>query len=104
MTPESTPENMRTPTVRQVPETELHQVVHGEHGDPHDVLGPHPHDGGVTVRVLKPLASRVVVRWDGAGSPGETELTHEHATSDLTEQMALSREVSLDLVGVLASS
>ena len=40
-----------------------------------------------------------------AGRPnGFAELTHEHATSDLTEQMALSREVSLDLVGVLASS
>ena len=53
---------------------ELTQVVRGEHGNPHGVLGPHPHDGGVTVRALKPLASRVVARWDG----GEAELTHEH--------------------------
>ena len=35
---------------------------------------------------------------------GFAELTHEHATSDLTEQVALRSEVSLDLVGVLASS
>ena len=31
----------------------------GLHHDPHRVLGPHPHDGGVTVRVLSPLAERV---------------------------------------------
>ncbi|MBB3043676.1 1,4-alpha-glucan branching protein GlgB [Nocardioides soli] len=63
-----------TPTALEVGTAELHQVAHGEHGDPHGVLGPHPHDGGVTVRVLKPLASRVEVRWDG----GEVELRHEH--------------------------
>jgi 1,4-alpha-glucan branching enzyme len=41
--------------------------------DPHAVLGAHPHDGGVTVRTLKPLASSVTVLY------GETrvELTHE---------------------------
>ncbi|WP_243060841.1 1,4-alpha-glucan branching protein GlgB [Nocardioides sp. SR21] len=54
--------------------TELGQIANGEHGNPHGVLGPHPHDGAVTVRVLKPLAAKVAVRWDG----GETDLTHEH--------------------------
>lgn len=40
-----------------------------------------------------------------AGRPnGFAELAHEHATSDLAEQVALRREVPLDLVGVLASS
>ncbi|GAA2154879.1 1,4-alpha-glucan branching protein GlgB [Nocardioides koreensis] len=63
-----------TPTVKPVPVEELDQVVRGEHGHPHAVLGAHPHEGGVTVRVLKPLASRVVVLHDGA----ETELRHEH--------------------------
>ncbi len=33
------------------------------HHDPHSVLGPHPHDGGVTVRTLRPWATAV----DGAG-------------------------------------
>jgi 1,4-alpha-glucan branching enzyme len=65
---------MTTPAVLPVSEAELQQVVRGEHGNPHRVLGPHPHDGAVTVRVLKPLASRVEVRWDG----GSAELTHEH--------------------------
>jgi 1,4-alpha-glucan branching enzyme len=64
----------QAPAVQPVSEAELSQVVHGQHGNPHGVLGPHPHDGGVTVRVLKPLASSVEVRWDG----GAVALTHEH--------------------------
>ncbi|WP_029150195.1 1,4-alpha-glucan branching protein GlgB [Microbacterium indicum] len=38
-------------------------IAAGEHGDPHAVLGPHPHAGAVTVRVLRPLARTVTVRW-----------------------------------------
>ncbi len=53
---------------------QLDQLVRGEHGDPHSILGGHPHDGAVTVRVLKPLASSVVIRHDGE----RTELRHEH--------------------------
>ena len=41
---------------------ELELLVRGEHGSPHSILGPHPHDGGVTVRAFKPLAKRVAVR------------------------------------------
>jgi 1,4-alpha-glucan branching enzyme len=73
MTAKDTPSSSQ-PAPQPVGTDELAQVVHGEHGNPHGVLGPHPHDGGVTVRALKPLASRVAVRWDG----GEVELTHEH--------------------------
>ena len=57
---------------------ELELVLRGEHGHPHAVLGPHPHDGGVTVRVFKPLAASVVVRWTVDGETSETPLTHEH--------------------------
>ena len=53
---------------------ELDQIVRGDHGHPHAVLGPHVHEGGVTVRVLKPLAERVVVRH----TAGDTALEHEH--------------------------
>lgn len=67
-----------TPTIKPVPVEELDQIVRGEHGHPHAVLGAHPHEGGVTVRVLKPLASRVAVLHGSAGSRAETELTHEH--------------------------
>jgi len=53
---------------------ELDQLVRGDHGHPHAVLGPHVYEGAVTVRVLKPLAERVVVRH----AAGETALEHEH--------------------------
>ena len=66
------------PAVQPVATAELHQIAHGEHGNPHGVLGPHPHDGGVTVRVLRPLASTVVVRWSTGSDSGEVALTHEH--------------------------
>ncbi|MCL8024723.1 1,4-alpha-glucan branching protein GlgB [Nocardioides bruguierae] len=52
----------------------LEQLARGEHGDPHGVLGVHPHDGAVTVRVLRPLATSVAV----SGAWGTTELAHEH--------------------------
>ncbi len=61
-------------TVKPVSTDELELLAHGHHGHPHSVLGPHPHDGDVTVRVLRPLASRVAIRHGGA----ETELVHEH--------------------------
>jgi len=60
--------------VLPVPREELDQIVRGEHGHPHAVLGAHPHDGGVTVRVLKPLASSVVVTW----GDDRAALEHEH--------------------------
>ncbi|MBU2111881.1 MAG: 1,4-alpha-glucan branching enzyme, partial [Actinobacteria bacterium] len=59
---------------RPVPREELDQLVRGEHGHPHAVLGPHVHEGAVTVRALKPLAARVAV----VGEFGEVPLTHEH--------------------------
>jgi 1,4-alpha-glucan branching enzyme len=64
---------MRT-TIAPVDRGELDLVVRGEHGHPHAVLGPHPHEGGVTFRVLKPLAESVTVVWDDQ----EVTLAHEH--------------------------
>jgi 1,4-alpha-glucan branching enzyme len=61
--------------VQPVATEELDLLVRGEHGSPHSILGPHPHDGGVTVRVFRPLAASVTVRHgDGTGFP----LEHEH--------------------------
>jgi len=48
---------MNAPAVLPVADSELSQVVRGEHGNPHGVLGPHPHDGAVTLRVLKPAGT-----------------------------------------------
>ena len=52
----------------------LGQIITGEHGDPHAVLGAHKHDGAVTVRVLRPLAESVAVVHGG----GRVQLEHEH--------------------------
>lgn len=68
----STPENI---PVRPVPAAELDQLVDGEHGHPHAVLGAHPHEGGVTVRVLRHLARSVEVVHAG----GTVPLTHERS-------------------------
>jgi len=66
--------NARTSAPRPVPTEELDVLVRGEHGHPHAVLGPHPHDGGVTVRVLKPLAASVTVTYGAE----RVDLSHEH--------------------------
>ena len=51
----------------------LATVAGGRHHDPHGILGPHPHDGGVTVRVLRPLADEVVVLTSDGEHPAEHE-------------------------------
>jgi len=48
-------------TVRPVDAAVLDQIAEGRHGNPHEVLGAHVHDGAVTVRALRPLAESVVV-------------------------------------------
>ena len=51
---------------------EIDRVVAGTHHDPHSILGAHPGPGGVTVRVLRPLAKTVtVVLPDGRRFPAE---------------------------------
>ncbi len=51
----------------------LEQLVNGRHGDPHGVLGAHPHDGAVTIRAFRPLAESVVVVHGGRRVPLEHE-------------------------------
>ena len=48
-------------TVLPVDKALLDQLVEGRHGNPHDILGAHPHDTGVTVRTFRPLAESVKV-------------------------------------------
>ncbi len=51
------------------------RLLTGAHHDPHALLGAHPADGGVTVRVLRPYAKSVTVLADGLraelGSEGD---------------------------------
>ena len=49
------------PQPRPVRDEDLHLLAAGRLGDPHAVLGAHPHDDAVTVRTLKPLAQSVTV-------------------------------------------
>ncbi|MGP7959978.1 1,4-alpha-glucan branching protein GlgB [Sanguibacter sp. A247] len=51
----------------------LASVAAGRHHSPHAVLGPHLHDGHLTVRVLRPLADEVTV----VTADGEFEALHE---------------------------
>ncbi len=61
---------MALPELLPVSDHDLALLAGGLHGDPHSVLGAHPHAGGVTVRTLKPLASTVTAVVDvGAEDP-----------------------------------
>ncbi|MBO0803540.1 MAG: 1,4-alpha-glucan branching protein GlgB [Nocardiopsaceae bacterium] len=54
---------------------EIERIVAGQHHDPHSVLGAHPGPDGLTIRVLRPLASSVtVVMPDGSRHP----VPHRH--------------------------
>jgi 1,4-alpha-glucan branching enzyme len=51
---------------------ELDAIVRREHGDPHSILGAHPVDGGVAIRVFRPAARGVTARLaDGTAVPLE---------------------------------
>ncbi len=52
--------------VQPLDPAEAYRLRSGTHHDPHSVLGPHPHAGAVTVRVLRPHASAVSVLVDGS--------------------------------------
>ena len=65
---------MSQTAVHPVDAAVLDQIVAGEHGNPHDVLGAHPHAGSVTIRAFRPLAESVVV----VTADGRTPLEHEH--------------------------
>lgn len=54
----------------------LDQLVRGEHGDPHSILGAHPHGDSVTVRAFRPLARSVAIR-HGDGTAYPLEHVHE---------------------------
>lgn len=53
---------------------DLDRLVDGWHHDPHAILGAHPHDGAVTVRVLRPGATAVALVTPDA----RIVMEHEH--------------------------
>ncbi len=75
-TQETTVSTSTGPEAKPLPMNEVEQLIRGQHGNPHSLLGAHPHDGGVTVRALRPMADRVeLLLADGARVPMEHE-TH----------------------------
>lgn len=65
---------MAPPEPAPITADELDVLVDGASHDPHRVLGPHRHDGGVTIRVLRPMAVGVTVVADGT----TVAMEHEH--------------------------
>ena len=61
-------------TARPVAREELRRLVDGAHHDPHSILGAHPHDGAVTVRVLRPEARAVTLVLAGGSIPMDQEV------------------------------
>ncbi|MGC4175175.1 1,4-alpha-glucan branching protein GlgB [Demequina sp.] len=58
----------------KVDDSVLADVAAGTYYQPHSVLGPHVADGVVTIRVLRPLASSVVIET----LDGDVDAKHEH--------------------------
>jgi 1,4-alpha-glucan branching enzyme len=66
------------PTLWPVDVNDLQRVVEGRHHDPHSILGPHPYEGAVTIRTLRPWATSVAALVAGPDGEQRFELTHEH--------------------------
>ncbi len=68
-------------TARPVNAEELELLVHGGHGHPHALLGPHVHEGEVTVRIFKPLAKSVKVVYQATKGARPSSSTTSTAAS-----------------------
>jgi 1,4-alpha-glucan branching enzyme len=65
------------PRAKPVDDATIDHLVAGDFAQPHSVLGPHLHDGAVTIRVLRPLADSVVVVYGSGKLTESVALTHE---------------------------
>ena len=86
---ETTVNTRSGPEAKPLPAEEVEQLLNGEHGNPHSLLGAHPHDGGVTVRAMRPLAESVVLLL-----PGEERKTMEHESHGIFTVVLDTEEVS----------
>lgn len=74
LTSESSPSKKPGSGAIAVDADSLDRLIEGRHHDPHSILGPHLADHGVTIRVLRPMATSVVViDSDGTRTPLEHE-------------------------------
>ena len=67
-----------SPAPREVSVLDLDRLVDGWHHDPHSILGPHVHEGAVTIRTLRPWATSVVALVATPDGEKRYELAHEH--------------------------
>ncbi|MGB5936931.1 MAG: 1,4-alpha-glucan branching protein GlgB [Ornithinimicrobium sp.] len=97
-TQETTVNTSTGPTALPLPMDEVEQLARGQHGNPHALLGAHPHDGGVTVRAMRPLASSVVLLLEGDERVPMEHETHGIFTAvlDSAEAKDYRLEVSWD--------
>ena len=65
-------------TAVRVDRTDLDRLVAGTYHDPHQVLGPHLGEHGVTVRALRPFAKSVTVLYGDDTEQHRLDLRHEH--------------------------
>jgi 1,4-alpha-glucan branching enzyme len=56
-------DNAATPRIDPELQSHVDRLLNGEHHNPHEVLGAHPADGGVVVRVFHPAATDATVVW-----------------------------------------
>ncbi len=88
-TEETTVSAPHTPKARPLPDHEVAALEQGRHGNPHGVLGAHPHDGGVTVRVMRRLARSVTLLL-----PDERRVPMEHESSGIWTAVLDTDQVS----------
>ncbi len=62
------------PTPAPVSTADLDRLHAGTHHDPHQLLGPHVHEGAVTIRALRPFAKEVTVVQGDLRTPMEHEV------------------------------
>jgi 1,4-alpha-glucan branching enzyme len=62
-----------TPTPFPVDAAALSALVSGHHSNPHDILGPHPHNKQVTIRTMRPMARSITI----VAGLDEVAMTHE---------------------------
>lgn len=88
-TEENTVTERQTPTARPLSTGEVELMLRGRHGNPHGLLGAHPHDGGVTVRTYRPLARTVTLLL-----PDGSRIPFEHETHGIWTAVVDSAEAS----------
>ncbi|MCE0485548.1 1,4-alpha-glucan branching protein GlgB [Ornithinimicrobium sediminis] len=88
-TEETTVSDPKTPQAKPLHGHEVELLLRGQHSNPHGLLGAHPHDGGLTVRVLRPLASKVDLVL-----PGERRVQTEHETHGVWTAVLPTDQVS----------